>query len=112
MTTKDNVKDAAAPAGEEKQQASGEGRRSGGRGPRKGLGKKAAEGGEPRVVKKRGPPRPHRRLAEEVLSGRIEKLQKRIDKARGVLDEAERHIELYNKERKYRDAEAPAAPAE
>ena len=78
---------------------------SGGKAPRKALSKKA--GGEPRVVKKRGPPRPHRRLEADVLHGRIEKLQKRIDKAKGVLEEAERHIDVYNKEKKYRAAEAP-----
>jgi hypothetical protein len=113
MTTKDNnVKDATAAA-----EAPEEGKKAGGRvssgskAPRKALGSRKTEGGEPRVVKKRGPPRPHRRLGEEVLSGRIEKLQKRIDKARGVLEEAERHIDVYNKEKKYRAAEETAPPA-
>jgi hypothetical protein len=83
---------------------------SGGKAPRKALSsasRKATSDGEPRVVKKRGPPRPHRRLEADVLHGRIEKLQKRIDKAKGVLEEAERHIDVYNKEKKYRAAEAP-----
>lgn len=82
---------------------------SGGKAPRKALSKKA--GGEPRVVKKRGPPRPHRRLAQEVLVARIGKLQKRINKARGLLEEAERHIEAYSHEEKYRAAEAKEAEA-
>lgn len=76
--------------------------------PRKAISKKT-EGGAPRVVKKRGPPRPHRRLAQEVLMARIGKLQKRINKARGLLEEAERHIEAYSHEEKYRAAEAREA---
>lgn len=55
--------------------------------------------------KKRGPPRPHRKLTQEVLDGRIGKLKKRIDKARGQLEDAERHIDAYVKEAAYREDE-------
>lgn len=55
--------------------------------------------------RKRGPPRPHRKLTQEVLDGRIGKLRKRIDKARGQLEDAERHIEAYVKEAGYREDE-------
>lgn len=55
--------------------------------------------------RKRGPPRPHRKLAQDVLEGRIGKLKKRIERARGQLEDAERHIEGYDKEAKYREQE-------
>lgn len=58
--------------------------------------------------RKRGPPRPHRKLTQEVLDGRIGKLRKRIDKARGQLEDAERHIEAYVKEAGYREDEKKA----
>ncbi len=61
-----------------------------------------AEGSKGVKSKKRGPPRPHKKLAQEVLHSRITKLQKRIDRARGQLEDAERHIDSYNKEAKYR----------
>jgi hypothetical protein len=41
-----------------------------------------------------------------VLEGRITKLQKRIDRARGQLEDAVRHIEGYSKEAKYRTDDA------
>jgi hypothetical protein len=59
----------------------------------------------------RGPPRPHRKLSPEVLTGRIAKLDKRIKKARTQMQEAERHIDAYLKESKYREDD-PVAPAE
>lgn len=59
-----------------------------------------------RVVKKRGPPRPHKRLAQEILDVRLAKLRNRIDKAKGQLEDAERHIDSYEKESKYRKLEA------
>ena len=62
-----------------------------------------AEGG---IKRKRGPPRPHRKLTQEVLESRISKLNKRIEKAKGHLEDAERHIDGYSKERKYREVEA------
>ena len=82
----------------------GEGAPSEPRAPRKAPG-------EARVSRKRGPPRPHRKLTPEVLQGRIEKLTKRIDKARGLLEEAERHIVGYHREAKYRADESGQAPA-
>jgi hypothetical protein len=69
-------------------------------GPR-GSGPKKPKSDEP--PRKRGPPRPHRKLPQEILEGRISKLRKRIDKARGQLEDAERHIEGYDKEAKYRE---------
>lgn len=64
-----------------------------------------------RVVKKRGPPRPHKRLAQEILDVRLGKLRNRIEKAKSQLEDAERHIDSYEKESKYRklDAENPDA---
>lgn len=59
----------------------------------------------PGAPRKRGPPRPHRKLTQEVLEGRIGKLRKRIDKARGQLEDAERHIDAYVKEAGYREEE-------
>lgn len=55
--------------------------------------------------RKRGPPRPHRKLPQDVLDGRIGKLRKRIERARGQLEDAERHIDGYEKEAKYREQE-------
>jgi hypothetical protein len=52
--------------------------------------------------RKRGPPRPHKKLPQDVLEGRICKLRKRIERARGQLEDAERHIEGYDKEAKFR----------
>ena len=59
----------------------------------------------PRV--KRGPARPHRRLAVEVIDSRITKLQKRLDRARSQIDDAGRHVEGYLRERDFRAKEAP-----
>ena len=56
----------------------------------------------------RGPPRPHRKLAQDILDGRISKLQKRIDRSNAQLEDAQRHIDGYLKESKYRQAAAPA----
>ena len=67
--------------------------------------KSSSAGGPPR---KRGPPRPHRKLAQEVLEGRIGKLRKRIERSRNQLEDAERHIEGYIKESSYRDDEKKA----
>ena len=58
--------------------------------------------------KKRGPARPHRRLTDEVLSVRIEKLKKRFDKAKGQLDEAGRHLGGYERERQLRESDGAA----
>ena len=90
--------DADAPDGQKKAGRSS----SGCKAPRKALARKKATSavGEPK--KKRGPPRPHRKLDQDVLNSRVEKLQKRIDKSKDILEEAERHIDAYNKETKYR----------
>ena len=55
--------------------------------------------------RKRGPPRPHRKLQDDVLALRIAKLQKRIDRAQGQLEDATRHIDGYNKENEFRRSE-------
>ena len=57
--------------------------------------------------KKRGPPRPHRKISNYVLEQRIQKLQKRIDKAKAQLEDATRHIEGYHRESSYRTNEEP-----
>jgi hypothetical protein len=74
--------------------------------------KRASKGARPICVP-RGPPRPHRKLPASILTGRIDKLDKRIKKARHQLEDAERHIEAYVKETKYRaDDPAFVPPAE
>jgi hypothetical protein len=72
----------------------------------KGTPKKSKSDEPPR---KRGPPRPHRKLPQGVLEGRIEKLRKRIERARGQLEDAERHVVGYDKEAKYREQEKKAS---
>ena len=67
------------------------------------TGPKKVKSDEP--PRKRGPPRPHRKLPQDVLEGRIGKLRKRIERAKGQLEDAERHIEGYDKEAKYRETE-------
>ena len=59
---------------------------------------------QPRI--KRGPARPHRRLAVDVIDSRITKLQKRLDRARSQIDDAGRHVEGYLRERDFRAKEA------
>jgi hypothetical protein len=56
----------------------------------------------------RGPPRPHRKLDRDTLDSRIAKLQKRIDRSKAQLEDAERHIDGYLKESKYRATDEPA----
>jgi len=53
--------------------------------------------------RKRGPPRPHRKLDQELLEGRIAKLEKRIARAKDQLEDASRHVEGYKKEAVYRE---------
>jgi hypothetical protein len=69
------------------------------------TGPKASSTSGGDAPRKRGPPRPHRKLPQEVLEGRICKLRKRIERARGQLEDAERHIDAYDKEAKYREQE-------
>jgi hypothetical protein len=54
---------------------------------------------------KRGPARPHRRLAVEVVDLRITKLQNRLDRAKAQIDDAGRHVEGYLREREFRAKE-------
>ena len=61
------------------------------------------------VNAKRGPPRPHRKLAETILQVRIAKLQKRIDRNKAQYEDAERHIAAYLVETALRAATPPAA---
>ena len=65
--------------------------------------KEKKEPGSPK--RKRGPPRPHRKLPPDVLALRITKLQKRIDRAQGQLEDATRHIDGYSKESEFRRIE-------
>ena len=60
---------------------------------------------------KRGPARPHRRLATEVIDLRIAKLQKRLDRAKSQIEDAGRHVEGYLRERDFRDKDAEATGA-
>ena len=53
-------------------------------------------------VKRRGPPRPHRKLEDAVLRGRIDKLRKRIVRASNQLEDARRHVSVYEREAAYR----------
>jgi len=63
---------------------------------------KSAGGSKPKEPKKkRGPPRPHRKLEGDVLELRMNKLKKRIDKAKVQLEDATRHIEVYQRESFY-----------
>ena len=57
---------------------------------------------------KRGPARPHRRLAAEVIDTRITKLQKRLDRAKSQIEDAARHVEGYLRERDFRAKETSA----
>ena len=67
---------------------------------------KKTEGPRP----KRGPARPYRKLEQEVLDSRITKLTKRLDRAKGQMEEAETFLKKYEREKGFRgpDAEAEA----
>ena len=69
--------------------------------PTKSKPKTVRAPGEPKA--KRGPARPHRRLEDDVINLRIEKLQKRLDRAKGQAEDASRHIEGYKREREFRE---------
>jgi hypothetical protein len=70
---------------------------------------------QPLVKAKRNPARPHRRLAFDVITTRLEKLQRRIGRAKMQLEDAQRHADGYEKEIEYRnthpEANENAAPA-
>jgi hypothetical protein len=82
--------------------------------PKQGKAKKAktektdkapkAKSDQPRA--KRGPARPHRRLAADVIDSRITKLQKRLDRAKSQIEDAARHVEGYLRERDFRSKES------
>ena len=55
--------------------------------------------------RKRGPPRPHRQVPNDVLQQRLGKLYKRIEKAKTQLADATRHYEGYKNEKMYRESE-------
>ena len=94
--------DAAAPVTEPKPAA-----------PKRKRPEKSSEPRAPKPARKpRGPPRPHRKLEQETLTNRVEKLQKRIDRSKAQLEDAERHIEGYLKESKYRAADSAAEKKE
>jgi hypothetical protein len=59
---------------------------------------------------KRGPPRPYRRIAEEVLAARIVRLTKRIERVRRQHESTRILLTKYAHERFYRDHEAVSAP--
>ena len=60
---------------------------------------------------KRGPARPFRKLPQEVLDGRIGKLESRIRRASTQLEEAKGYLTKYAVEREYRQRDAPAPAA-
>jgi len=65
----------------------------------------------PAAKTKRGPPRPYRRLEEEVLNNRITKLTARMDKAKTQHEETRALLLRYTHERAYRAQEPPPEPA-
>ena len=69
--------------------------------------KRKPKSSEPK--QKRGPARPHRRLATDVIDTRIAKLQKRLDRAKAQIEDATRHVEGYQRERQFRAQEADPA---
>ena len=71
--------------------------------PKKKVARASGKSKDP--PRKRGPPRPHKKLDQEILDGRITKLQKRINRARDQLEDAQRHIDGYQKEASYREQE-------
>ena len=70
----------------------------------------AVPGVQKKAPKKRGPPRPHKKLQQEVLETRVNKLQNRIDRATEQLQEAKRHIAGYHREIEFRQADALQNP--
>jgi len=65
----------------------------------------------PAAKTKRGPPRPYRRLEEEVLGNRISKLTARMDKAKTQHEETRVLLLRYTHERAYRAQDPPAEAA-
>ena len=67
--------------------------------------KKSKDGSSPQ--QKRGQARPHKRLQLEVITARLEKLNKRIERTSQQLADARRHAEGYNQEIVHRNSENP-----
>ena len=49
--------------------------------------------------RRRGPPRPHRQVPDDVLTQQLSKLQMRIEKAKVQLVDATRHFDGYQSEK-------------
>ena len=58
---------------------------------------------------KRGPARPYRKLPQETLDIRIQKLQKRIDRTTAQAEEGKTFLTKYTREQAFRAAEAASA---
>jgi hypothetical protein len=59
-----------------------------------------------KMVPKRGPPRPYRKIPEEVLTTRLKRLTDRIDKIKKQHESTRVLLTRYSHERYYRDKEA------
>ncbi len=64
------------------------------------------------ALTRRGPPRPYRRVPEEVLHTRIQKLTTRMERAKGQHESARALLTKYSHEKTYRLREALAAQEE
>ena len=67
-------------------------------------------GGAKKESKKRAAARPYRKLAQEVLDGRIAKLGKRIAVSAAKLQEAQGFLAKYTREQDIRSEPQPAEP--
>ena len=79
------------------------------RAPRQPKGTDARSKSDAQPRKKRGPARPHRRLDIETITSRIEKLEKRRQRAKEQFEDASRHVEGYQAERNFREQETAEA---
>lgn len=59
---------------------------------------------------KRGPARPYRKLAQDILNVRIAKLEKRLDRAKNQAREAEGFLTKYTREQGFRAEDTPKTP--
>ncbi len=64
--------------------------------------KSAPRGVRKGALTKRGPPRPHKRLEDDVIASRIQKLTVRMDKAKAQHDEAKAFLLRYTYEQNWR----------
>jgi hypothetical protein len=65
---------------------------------------------QPPSGRSRGPPRPYRRIAEEVLAARIVRLTTRIERVKKQHESTRILLTKYAHERFFRDHEAVSAP--